>query len=198
MRRRGGILQDGAPVYSIAAEKSSGPLTRPALEDLARTPLLLRQGGGDDGHGIGPQNLILWGPSFFSLLGTAKLPLRQGFSCGKTLVRAARAPSEMGPRSIPWPQQKSSGPLTRPALEDLAETPLLLRQGGGDNGHGIGPQNLILRGPVFLHCSGRQSRPSAKVFPAEKRLSVLRAPHRRWGPGLFHGHNKKTAGLFLK
>ena len=110
MRRRGGILQDGAPVYSMAAEKSSGPLTRPALEDLARTPLLLRQGGGDDGHGIGPQN-------------------------------------------------------------------------------------LILRGPGFLHCSGRQSRPSAKVFPAEKRLSALRAPHRRWGPGLFHGRSKKAAGL---
>ncbi len=56
----------------------------------------------------------------------------------------------------------------------------------------------ILREPSFFRLLRAAEPPLRQGFSYGKRLHALRAPHRRWGPGLFHGHNKKTAGLFLK
>ena len=70
----------------LTRRKTTGP-TGARRRSLWSSGRLLRQSGGDDGHGAAPQNVsILRVPFGISLLGAARPPLRQVFASGKTLV----------------------------------------------------------------------------------------------------------------
>ena len=101
-----------------------------------------------------------WIPGEFEMLGGSEFRLRQGFACGKTLVR----------------RKSADPPCGAPVLSGIYS--LRTRH---KNNHTVrcGYFYGILR---YFKCSGQVNCPCAKVLPAAKRLYGAKAPPRCAGP----------------